>query len=263
MRFGLSVPPFCAARDVVALAGDAEAAGWDGFFLWDHLRFDPDARPPVHNPWVLLGAIAQATSRVLVGPLVTPLARRRPWQVAKEVTTLDHLSGGRAVLGVGVGEPSAADFADQGDPAAHRERAAVLDEGLDLLAALLAGGAVDHRGARFEVHSELVPVPVQRPRPPIWVAAVVPHRRPLARARRWDGIAPIGSGTDGTLTPEELRRYLGDAPPEGWDVLAPWAPGHSAADYDGSGATWLIDSTWPEGDWLPEFRARVRRGPDA
>jgi alkanesulfonate monooxygenase SsuD/methylene tetrahydromethanopterin reductase-like flavin-dependent oxidoreductase (luciferase family) len=260
MRFGLSVPPFCSPVDVVLLAQQAEAAGWDGFFLWDHLRFDTRLRLDVHNPWVLLGAIAAATTTLTLGPLVTPLARRRPWQVAKEVTTLDHLSGGRAVLGVGVGDPSEGDFGDFGDPATHRERAAVLDEALVLLDALLRGGPVEHRGERFSVTTELSPAPVQRPRPPIWVAAVAPHGKPLRRARRWDGIAPLGPA--GFLTPDDLSAYLGGDVPAGWDVLAHAAPGIPAGEYAAVGATWLIDSTWPvTEDWMSELRARVLAGP--
>ena len=103
MRYLLSVPPFTDPATVVALARTAEANGWDGFFLWDHLRWD-DVQE-VHDPWVLLGAIAQETERMLLGTMVTPLSRRRPWVVAKHLVTLDHLSGGRAVLGVGLGEP--------------------------------------------------------------------------------------------------------------------------------------------------------------
>src|SRR5918994_6918124 len=128
MRFALSIPPFADAAAIVELAVDAEAAGWDGVFLWDHLQFQVGAGLPIHDPWVLLGAMAQATDRVRLGTLVTPLARRRPWMVARHLTTLDHLSGGRAVLGVGVGEPSDDDFAAFGEPADHRQRAAMLDE---------------------------------------------------------------------------------------------------------------------------------------
>lgn len=260
MRFGLSLPPFCGPPALVSLARDAEAAGWDGFFLWDHLRFDTQQRLDIHEPWVVLGAVAQVTARMILGTMVTPLARRRPWQVAKALTTLDHLSGGRAALSVGVGDPSVGDFADFGEPATFKERASVLDDALDLIDSLLRGGPVEHHGPHFDVTTELLPTPVQRPRPPIWVAAVTPHQRPLARARRWDGAVPISS-TAGHLTPEELRSYVGEAPRPGWEVLATRAPDVPVADYAAVGATWLIDSTWPTGDWLPEFRDRVRQGP--
>lgn len=262
MRFGLSIPPFTDADTVLGLAVDAEAAGWDGVFLWDHMQWDTDLRLDVHDPWVLLGAIAARTERVRLGPLVTPLARRRPWVVAKQVTTLDHLSGGRAVLGVGLGVPGDGDFSDFGDPGEAKERAAVLDEALELIDALLRGGPVVHHGERFDVTAELRPRPVQQPRPPIWVAATAPYQTSLQRSLRWDGAAPLGSSE--VLTPEELVAYVGAAErPPGWDLVAYAAPDVPFADYEPTGASWLIDSTWPTGDWVPEFRDRIHRGPSA
>jgi alkanesulfonate monooxygenase SsuD/methylene tetrahydromethanopterin reductase-like flavin-dependent oxidoreductase (luciferase family) len=259
VRTAVSLPPFTDATTVVALAVEAEQAGWDGVFLWDHLVFARDVRVEVHDPWVILGAIAQATERVRLGTLVTPLARRRPWIVAKHLTTLDHLSGGRTVLGVGLGEPADADFGAFGDPAGRRERAAILDEALDLVDGLLRG-PVSHEGAHYRVDAEILPRPVQQSRPPIWVAAIVPHRLPIARAQRWDGIVPLGP--DGYASPEELATYLrGVERPPGWDVVAGWAPGVPAGDYASAGVTWLIESTWPRGDWVADIRARITAGP--
>jgi hypothetical protein len=224
------------------------------------MQWDLNPRLDVHDPWVLLGAMAERTDRVRLGTLVTPLARRRPWVVAKHVTTLDHLSGGRAVLGVGLGSPAEADFGAFGDVSADRERAEVLDDALAVLDSLLRGPIV-HHGPRFDVEAELRPQPVQKPRPPIWVAAIAPARRPLARAVRWDGVVPLGAS--GWLLPNELANYLAplDRPP-GWDVVASWAPDVSMDEYRDVGVTWLFDSTWPEGDWVPEFRTRIRRGPE-
>ncbi|MBA3310845.1 MAG: LLM class flavin-dependent oxidoreductase [Nocardioidaceae bacterium] len=259
MRFAVSIPPFTEPATVVAIARDAEGAGWDGVFLWDHLQWSRDVAPDVHDPWVLLGAIAQVTDRVRLGTLVTPLSRRRPWVVAKQLTTLDHLSGGRAVFSVGLGEPPDRDFGDLGDEADPRVRAAMLDEGLGVLDALLRGGPSRHSGEHYTVEADLLPLPVQRPRPPIWVAGVLPNKRPLARARRWDGIVPIGPRE--LLTPDTLAEYLGGDTPDGWDVVASWAPGVPAADYAEAGATWLVESTWPVGDWEQEFHDRIRRDP--
>lgn len=149
---------------------------------------------------VLLGAIAARTSRVRLGTLVTPVPRRRPWKVAKEVTTLDHLSGGRAVLGVGLGFPPDIEYGAFGEPTDVRVHGAKLDEALPIIDRLLRGDPVDHDGEHYQVHAHLNPPAVQRPRPPIWVAATLPHRRPLARARRWDGIFPI-SAERGPLMP--------------------------------------------------------------
>jgi alkanesulfonate monooxygenase SsuD/methylene tetrahydromethanopterin reductase-like flavin-dependent oxidoreductase (luciferase family) len=259
VRFGVSVPPFTAPATVVRLAVEAEAAGWDGFFLWDHVRWSTRVDVEVHDPWVLLGAIATATDRVVLGPLVTPLSRRRPWVVAKQITTLDHLSGGRSVLGVGLGAPADADFADLGEVAADRERAKILDEALDVLDALLRGPTM-HDGARFSVRTDLRPRPVQQPRPPIWVAGYVPHRRPLARARRWDGVVPLGS--DEPLTPQALAAYLGPERLPGWDVVVPVLTGVGTAEFADAGATWLFDSVRPDRPgWVDDLTATIRRGP--
>lgn len=261
MRFGLSIPPFTDAGTLVDLAVEAEAAGWDGVFLWDHLQFQAEFDLPIHDPWVLLGAIARSTERVALGPLVTPLSRRRPQVVAKHVTTLDHLSGGRAVLGVGLGAPPDADFAAFGDEADDRQRAEILDDRLAAVAAMLAGGEVTHHGPHTHVEAELRPAAVQRPRPPIWVAAVAPHRRPLARAARWDGVVPIAL-PDGVMRPDAIVSYLeGISRPDRWDIVAPWCPGVAADEYEAVGVSWLIESTWPEGDWVTDFRTRVRNGP--
>ena len=180
------MPPFTDPNAVLALTRDADANGWDAVFLWDHLRWGPDDLD-IHDAWVLLGAIASRTSRVRIGTMITPLARRRPWVVAKHLTTLDHLSGGRVTLGVGLGEPPDRDFADLGDDPSPTVRGARLDEGLAILGGLLGDGHVSFHGTHYDVEAGMRPLPVQRPRIPIWVGGKAPHKRPLERARRWDG----------------------------------------------------------------------------
>jgi alkanesulfonate monooxygenase SsuD/methylene tetrahydromethanopterin reductase-like flavin-dependent oxidoreductase (luciferase family) len=258
MRFGLSVPPFTDPAEVVRLAARAEASGWDGFFLWDHLQWD--GRVEVHDPWVLLGAIAQETERVRLGTMVTPLSRRRPQVVAKHLTTLDHLSGGRVTLGVGLGDPPDLDFSDLGDEPSYRVRAAITDEALDILAGLLSDGTADHEGAHLRATTTLRPVPVQRPRIPIWIAGRAPHLRPLERARRWDGYVPISSGD--FLTPDELASYVGAHPHPAWDLVAQWPDGTSVDDWAAAGATWLVRSVWPsEEGWLDELTELAATSP--
>ena len=106
-RFGLFVPPFGELADprvLADVAAHADAAGWDGFFIWDHLQYRAPVRA-VADPWIALAAIAERTERVRIGALVTPLARRRPQVVARQAATLDVLSGGRMVLGAALGPP--------------------------------------------------------------------------------------------------------------------------------------------------------------
>lgn len=260
MKRGVNIPPFTDAATVVGWAREAEAAGWDGVFLWDHMQFSDEVAPL--DPWVLLGAMAQVTERVQLGTLVTPLSRRRLHVMAKHLVTLDHLSAGRAVLGVGLGDPRDKDFADLGEEADPRRRAALLDEGLEVIDHLMRG-PTEFAGEHYRITANFRPRPVQRPRPPIWVAGIMPNRRPLARARRWDGVVPIGSGGD--VTPDELAAYLaleGEPPGPGWDVVAHQKSGVPTQEYVEAGATWLIHSGQPTtDDWVAAFTEVVRGGP--
>ncbi|MBO0869131.1 MAG: LLM class flavin-dependent oxidoreductase [Micromonosporaceae bacterium] len=258
MQYAVNIPPFAEPATLISLAVEAEQAGWDGAFFWDHIVWLPQLRLDVSDPWVLLGAVAARTERIRLGTMVTPLPRRRPWVVAKQLTTLDHLSGGRSVLGVGLGAP-AGEFAAFGEPAEARQRAALLDEGLRVLDGLLRG-PVDHDGDHFQVHSELLPRPVQQPRPPIWVAGEAPHPRPLRRATRWDGVVPLN--TDGAMSPQQLASYLALVePPPAWDVVVAGVSGVPASEYQDAGATWLVEGLWPGDGWVDELRTAIHNGP--
>lgn len=267
MRFGLSIPPFCSTRQLLDLAGTADRAGWDGVFLWDHLHFDRSMALDVHDPWVLLGAMATATEFVQLGTLVTPLARRRPQVVAKQMVTLDHLSEGRAVLGVGLGEPADDEFEAFGDPGDAVIRGDRLDEALAVIDRAWSGEPFRFDGVHHRIDAHLLPTPVQRPRPKVWVAAMSANARPRRRALAWDGIAPV-SGDGSPMTPDALAELLADVrtlgePRPGWDVVAAWADGYSADDYEAAGATWLVESRWPVGDWVGELAELAAAGPDA
>lgn len=175
---------------MVELAVLAEGSGWDGFFVWDHIVVADGMT--VADPWVLLGAIAQATEHISIGPMVTPLPRRRPWVVARQATTIDHLSNGRLILGVGIGFPPDEEFGTFGEPTGDRERADMLDEGLAVLAGMWSGERFDFSGRHYSVRStRFAPTPLQQPTIPIWVAGMWPNRRPLRRAGGHQGVFPV------------------------------------------------------------------------
>ncbi len=263
MRYGLSFPNVGPTAELVRLATRAEANGWDGVFLWDHLHLRRHLRLDVVDPWVMMGALATVTERVRLGALVTPLARRRPWKVAKEVVTVDHLSGGRLVVGVGLGEPPTDDFAAFGDPSDAKERASLLDDGLEVLAGLLTGEPFTHNGPHYRVDAAFLPAPLQRPRPPVWVAGVVPHRRPFERARRWDGVIPLAP--DDLMRPDHVAQVLaitGTRP--GFDVAVSPDPAVPLDEFADTGATWLIFSAPPWFDgWRDDLAGMAADGPPA
>ena len=261
MRFAISTPNVGPVRDLIELARETDAAGWDGLFVWDHLHLDRQRLLDVHDPWVLLGAMAPYGQRLRLGTLVTPVARRRPWVLAKQVVTLDHLTDGRAVLGVGLGYPAHEEFGAFGDPVDDRERAALLDESLDVITALWTGDEVHHHSERFRIDAQFHPVPVQEPRPPIWVAGMWPNKRPLERASQWDGVCPVSSDGE-PLTPDVIAKvvaFIGSRPR--FDVVA-WArddiPVQEFAD---AGATWLVQSALPGDGYLDALRGLARQGP--
>ena len=261
MRYALSIPNAAPPHVLVELAVTAERNGWDAVFLWDHVHFIRSMQLDLHDPWVVLGAIAQVTNRVRIGAMVTPLPRRRPQKWAKEVVTLDHLSQGRVVVGVGIGAPSEDEFGMFADAADERVRGRQLDEALTLVERLWTGEPVDHSGTYFHVSAQLRPRPFQQPRPPIWVAATSNRPLPLARAARYDGVFPMGAA-GGLPGLDEIASVAAMMPP-GVDVVASWLPDTDAAQYVEAGATWLVESRWPSGDWLDELADVASRPPTA
>ena len=198
MRHGLSVPCFGTGLDA-ALVADwavaAEAAGWDGFFLWDHLFAFAPGPVDVVDPWIALTAAACATERIRLGTLVTPLPRRRPVVVARQSVTLDRLSRGRLVLGVGIGGgPFEWEYC--GEQPDLATRGDMLDEHLELLERLWTGETVRHEGRHYRAagpdwSAVCYPPPLQQPRIPVWVGGTWPGSRPFRRAARWDGVVPM------------------------------------------------------------------------
>jgi alkanesulfonate monooxygenase SsuD/methylene tetrahydromethanopterin reductase-like flavin-dependent oxidoreductase (luciferase family) len=289
MHYGIFLPPFGPCADLTTLAemaADAEAAGWEGFFLWDDVTIE-DAIP-VADPWIALTAIALRTQQMRLGALVTPLARRRPWKVAREAVTLDHLSQGRLVVGVGLGAGKTEfdNLGEEGDPKA---RAAMLDEGLEILTGLWSGETFQFQGEHYQItEARFLPRPAQSPRIPIWVGGTWPRKAPFRRAARWDGVFPLGQGLEFTemLTPEDIAamlRFVQEQRAEAGlaGAGAPFEVAHAgilpgtdqAADralaqrYAEAGVTWWLEHLVPDrwGTWtnwpLEAMRSRIRQGP--
>jgi alkanesulfonate monooxygenase SsuD/methylene tetrahydromethanopterin reductase-like flavin-dependent oxidoreductase (luciferase family) len=278
MRYAVNIPnlgPYADPTAVADLARVAEDAGWDGFFVWDHVTFVKAEAWPAADPWVLLTAVALATARIRIGPLVTPLARRRMSVLARQSTTVDRLSGGRLVQGVGLGWPVQDEFGAWGEPTDLRALGARLDESLEVLTRLWTGEEVTHRGRHLTVDGvRFRPTPVQQPRIPVWVAGTYPHAAPVRRAARWDGLVPIMADFADPYTPEhtaELHAAVtaerpADAGP--FDLVvsgstaSPAEAAERAGEHERAGATWWQEPFDPWGDDSPDaFRARIAAGP--
>jgi luciferase-like monooxygenase len=280
MRYSVDVPNFgeFASPSVFAeVARRAEAAGWDALLVWDHVVGEKALRWEIADPWVLLTAAGLATSRIRLGTAITPLARRRPTKLAREVTTLDHLTGGRMILGVGLGEPVADEFGALGDTTDRRVLASRLDEGLQALDRLWSGSPVTYHGEHVMIDDvTFLPTPVQRPRVPIWVGGMWPHKPPMRRAARWDGAIPGMSGMEDARPPSaseagEVVRFLRSqrrsyaVEDQPFDiVLGGASPGGRSAARDligplaDAGVTWW-DERMPWGDDLSRAEPMLRR----
>lgn len=282
MRFGIYCPNFGTFGDprrVAEFAQEAEQSGWDGLFLWDHI--DRDFDTPVADPWVALSAAAMLTARIKLGALVTPIARRRPWKLARETATLDQLCDGRLIFGAGLGSKGGRDseWSSFGEELDLKTRAAMLDEGLEVLTGLWSGEHFEHRGEHYRVGgSRFLPRPVQRPRIPIWIAGYWPNKKPFLRAARWDGVFPLlRTGGEPGSDVQELRdcvKFVRDARGnDDFDVvhLGSPTPGDDperareiVAPYAEAGATWWLERFTPDafgaswkGKW--PFEAMLKR----
>jgi alkanesulfonate monooxygenase SsuD/methylene tetrahydromethanopterin reductase-like flavin-dependent oxidoreductase (luciferase family) len=285
MRFAVDVPnfgDFADPRVVADLARRAEDAGWDGLFVWDHVTHRKELKRKIADPWILLTAAALATERLRLGTLITPLARRRVSKLAREVTTLDRLTGGRMILGVGLGAPVQDEFGSFGETTDPKELAARLDEGLEALNLLWSGDPVTYRGQHVVVEDvTFLPTPVQRPRVPVWVGGEWPSRPPMRRAARWDGAVPLllpGHGSEplqpDAATVREIHAFLaGQRVSEGRDrepfdlVLSGTSPPDrgAAADLTGlleeAGGTWWVECLWDDLERAEPMLRRADQGP--
>ncbi|MBN1219936.1 MAG: LLM class flavin-dependent oxidoreductase [Anaerolineae bacterium] len=283
MNYAVFLPNFGLygdARTLAQLARDAEAAGWDGFFIWDHIAAWGNRE--MVDPWVALAAIALQTERVRLGAMITPLARRRPWKVARETVSVDHLSGGRLTLGVGLGV-HAEEFEYLGEETKPKARGAMLDEALEVLQKLWTGETITHEGQYYPIkEARFLPRPIQSPRIPVWVGGVWPNKAPLRRAARWDGMFTLFN-EEGDAEIESIKQAVAyvqghrqnDQP---FDVVYAGrpTPGDDPAQateivslYAEAGITWWLENITPfsfgqtmEEAWpLEAMHQRILQGP--
>jgi alkanesulfonate monooxygenase SsuD/methylene tetrahydromethanopterin reductase-like flavin-dependent oxidoreductase (luciferase family) len=285
MQYAVNAPnfgEFASPKVFAEVARRAEAAGWDAVLVWDHLVEEKALRRQIADPWVLLAAAALSTTRIRLGTSITPVARRRPAKLAREVTTLDQLTGGRMVLGVGLGTPVEDEYGSFGDTTDLKVLAERLDESLHALDLLWSGEPVTYRGNQVTIDDvTFLPTPVQRPRVPIWVGGVWPNKAPMRRAARWDGAIPTMAGMEDARPPEfsevrDLVTFLRDRRAENGLADRPFdiVIGGTTSDTQAAGrdvvgpladlgVTWWEERT-PWGDDLeraePLFR-RIDKGP--
>jgi alkanesulfonate monooxygenase SsuD/methylene tetrahydromethanopterin reductase-like flavin-dependent oxidoreductase (luciferase family) len=279
IRRAIAAP--CFADDparLVRLAVEAEEAGFDGFFLWDHITWANDGLgPSIVDPWAVLSVIADRTERLVIGPMITPVTRRRPWVLARQTVTLDLLAQGRTVFGVGLGSPARGDFGLFGDQADERIRAAMLDEGLDLIARLWSGEVVEFHGEHYDVGPvRFLPAPAHGGKIPVWVGGVLPSRAGMRRAAQWDGAVPIRyrdhaldrpTAADIASVRDLVLERRGSV--DGFDLVV-WAEVADDAAalvqelpaYEEAGTTWWIETARPpQPDWYDHLLRRIRCGP--
>ncbi len=278
LRSAVWIPLFDELADprvVAELAASAEEAGWDGLFVWDHVRWRHPVRA-VADPWIALTAAAMATETLRLGPMVTPLARRRPAIVARQTASLDVLSGGRLTLGVGLGSDRfGEEFSRFGDEVNDRKRAEQTDESLSILQAAWSGEPVHHHGTHYTVDDvEFLPRPAQDGGVPIWIAGFPGKVRPRRRAARYDGFFPVNLTHPDELAEavagvHEFRTELtgGAAPTEQAGPAAPYdfaialPPEADPRPYVEAGATWCLTEVDPHGTTRATAEAIVAQGP--
>lgn len=277
LRYGIYLPNFgevAYARMLTDLAVESESAGWDGFFLWDHVLHSKTQRSPMVDSLTTLAAMAVSTKRIRIGTTITPLARRRPWIVARQTVTIDHLSNGRLILGVGLGDPRYADFEMFGESGDFKVRAEKLDEGLEILTGLWSGKPFSYKGRHYQIEKTLFqPAAKQKPRIPIWVGGFWPKKAPFRRAAKYDGVIPLR--LERPIRPElkdlrDILEYIREyrTSTAGFDVAVIGGTGRSHTEdakklqlFADAGMTWWLESFFLQRNLHKEMRKRIRQGP--
>jgi alkanesulfonate monooxygenase SsuD/methylene tetrahydromethanopterin reductase-like flavin-dependent oxidoreductase (luciferase family) len=276
LLYGLYVPNFGRSAEPTVLsemALEAERSGWDGFFLWDHL-VEWTHRVPIYDSFTTLAAIAVKTRRIRIGTTVTPLPRLKPWSVARQTTSLDHLSNGRIVLGVGLGVKESCDYSRFGEAEDNKVLAEKLDESLDIITGLWTGKPFNYNGKHYRLQSSVfLPRPKQKPRIPIWVAGSWPRKAPFRRAAKWDGVIPLMHAgrlmnTDALRDVVEYLRSIRshnrhfDVANIGWTTgVNRKKDAEKVISYAEAGMTWWLESLYTKRDSPEAMKKQIRLGP--
>lgn len=274
MKYGFIIPEG-EIHTIIEMAGEAEEAGWDGVFYWDGIAIPSAAL--MYDPWVVLAGMALRTRRVHIGLVLTPISRRRPWKMARETVSVDHLSHGRLVVPIGLGALDDGGFGKVGEATDRKLRAQLMDEGLEILTGLWSGQPFSFQGKHYHLDEmTFTPPPVQQPRIPIWVAGAWPRVKSMQRVLRYDGLLPNKldeTGAQVKVLPEDIRAmkaYIaehrtlttpfdiitegetpGEQPERAAEIVRPFAE---------AGATWWMETRWSESS-LDKVRARIQQGP--
>ncbi|MHA2357529.1 MAG: LLM class flavin-dependent oxidoreductase [Candidatus Heimdallarchaeaceae archaeon] len=281
MNFGVVLPLDANIHSYGKIASKAENAGWDGVFVWDAISVGPKSNPmKINDPWIVLALIAENTEKVRIGTYVTGLPRRRPWKLAREMITLDHLSNGRLTVTLATGAADDAAFSLVNEEPDVKIRARKLDEGIDVLKGLLSGEQFSYQGEYFQINEMILhPPPIQKPCIPMWIVGVWGRKNSFNRTLKCEGIAPISlkDGKISGITPKELKcmsKFLkeevkltkqfdiivdgetpGDDTKKASSIITPWQE---------AGATWWMENAyfqpWSNGG-LEGLHKRIKLGP--
>ena len=280
MQYGFIIPNGD-TQTFPELAAEAEGAGWDGIFIPDCISIETEQFPasPWYDPWILLAVMAMRTRHIRIGTMLTAPSRRRPWKLARETVTLDHLSNGRLILAVGLGAAGDdAGFYKVGEAMDIKIRAQLLDESLEILTGLWSGQPFSYDGEHYHVQAmTLLPPPVQSPRIPIWVVGAWPRMKSMRRVLRYDGLLPTKKADDGSfaqVTPADIRtmkafvdeqRTLTTPFDIVWEGETPGDDHEQAAAIVRprveAGITWWLEARWGDGVTADDVRTRIKQGP--
>jgi Luciferase-like monooxygenase len=272
MKYGFVIPRGD-IKTILDLATLAEHAGWDGIFYWDAIYIKEVGL--MYDAWTVLAAMALRTHRIRIGAMLTAVNRRRPWKLAREATTVDHLSNGRLIIPVGLGALDDGGYSKVGEPRDRKVRAELLDEGLEILIGLWSGRPFSYSGKHFKMDEMTFrPRPIQRPRIPIWVVGAWPRLKSMRRALRYDGLIPSIMELDGTFSEtspndiREIKKFVSenrnkgaqfDIVYEGQTPVGRRKKGIEIAErWKEAGVTWWIESRWSK---TAEALPRIAQGP--